>query len=364
MPQWDKRFSLLKHPYSFQGGFVFHVWHCARTNELVVVFRGTCSEFHALPQYGDLTKQTQMVQEPTYALHQHTEYKQGSETQPLVFPFYAHAVTQLWPQLQHTMKLMGADHAERITVTGHSMGAALTRIVHWFLHQYQPHWWLKTQCIMLGAPLIVNQAFVRWENQVWNVHTEYGGIIDIVNSDDFVNVKYMLAHEEGLRRSMERGKHHVAAWLAQHYLRIYTEQPHHKTPVQRVKHILQTYGTQLQAVFANGFLEQQLHEPETNPQAASRQWQPLTAYVPDHVQTLVCTRPRTLEKPSLGDGHSHYLGVSFGDLHASSRHWEDHFFRTYTSQQPGGLVLQVNRHQRIPYNAFARLASTKNKPRS
>lgn len=349
LPPWERRHELLQRVVV--GNVNVNVLRQNLTREqgfeLYVCLRGTSNEFNAIPQYGHGYRNTPLFQGPQYdMLHDRfVDPAKGEESQPLFYYYYAQQVMQVWPGLEAALTWLGANasHCRRIVIAGHSMGGALALTLGFWLYHRKRAWWDKAQLRVVASPACCNEAAVVAMEQ-WCIDSQQRNkLVECVNTDDFVNLQYLLGGAKGVRGSVEEGTSALVTWLLQHYWSSAATPPQEKDTdtLGRLIRIVQQHPEVAVSAFVVGAIENQqdttLHLREAGSRVGRRKaemrlWgRPLLRQVfQDTVRLYVCRRRVSdWQQEYLGKSHGHYMDLDFNTLWSSLRQYEDRLYRKY-----------------------------------
>lgn len=367
IPSWEHRNKLLKYlvignvnvyimRQNFEDGF-----------ECYVMFRGTSNEFNAIPQYGDHMSNTQLYRVPQYDPVENKFYSEGSNSIPLFYYYYTDMVNNVMPHILQCLDWLHAssESCKRIVVTGHSMGAALTLTFCYLLKLRHEALWNKSFFRSYASPLCCNDAGVVKIEQ-WVIDSmQTNKFIEVVNTDDFVNIQYLLGGKRGLKKSIRSGTAQIGSWLVSNYWATYgrhTSQPS-STPqkegdetdqkaedkeenmdaVQRMMRIIQVYPEIAFSAFMNGAVTAQIDSVPEQKSAgfrlAHRQeeiklWgsQALKKAYNGTLKVFFCKRRIHWQSEYLGKSHSNYVDLNMNIFWAPLRMYEDHLYRYYAKR--------------------------------
>lgn len=354
VPSWENRKNLLK--YFVVGNVNVYV---LRQNledgyECYICFRGTSNEFNGIPQYGEKMKNTQIYRLPQYSPLENKFYTEGSNGIPLFYYYYTDMIVNVYPHIMQCLEWMNAmdDHCKRIVVAGHSMGAALTTTYCYLLYHKNREMWNKTFFRAYASPLCCNNAAVLQMEQAIIDSMQVNKFIETVNTDDFVNIQYMLGGRHGLRKSIAKGTSSVASWLLNHFdhdgnknnEKNNKNQPEGKkiSMVSRMLHIIQIYPEIALSAFMRGAVEGQVEAISSNKKSGFRFGQRkeevkfwgTTELKKTYNQTLrlfFCHRRIDWKNEYVGKSHSNYVDLNINVLWAPIRMYEDHLYKFYAS---------------------------------
>lgn len=349
IPQWENRTQLLD--YFVSGPVNVYV---LRRNledgyECYVTFRGTSNEFNAIPQYGRKMNATPVYRVPQYDPIENKFYEDGSNSVPLFYHHYIEMVNNVLPHIIRTLGFLGADEdlCKRIVVSGHSMGGALTLAFCFLLKHKYESLWRKSEFRSYAAPMSCNDAAVLVMEQ-WMIDSmQPNKYLEVVNTDDFVNIQYLLGGKSGLKKSIKEGTNRLASWLLSTYWTQYgglpiktPEEQKDQTMVQRMMRIVQLYPEVALSAFMNGAVQAQIESGPDQRSAAvrlgSRQaetdvWgtRSLKETYNGTMKVFFCKRNIQWQTEYIGKSHSNYVDLNMNILWAPLRMYEDNLYRFY-----------------------------------
>jgi len=353
IPSWNDRDKLLH--YFVIGPISCYVLRqntSADQFECYVLFRGTTTEFSAVGEYGWNGKGTQVFCAPNYDLANETAYPEGSATVPLVSFMYATALADIRPHIFQCLERLGSsdDKCKRVLFVGHSMGAALAQLMAYQMAQEQHPLWKKSFFRCFATPLCCNDAAVsRFEHWVIESGQKYK-YMEVVNTDDVVNVQYKFGGAEGFQAALTAGSEAVAAWLLSHLPWSIVKDE----MISRIVRSLQMYPELAAAVFVQGFMRSQVSTVSRDPAGAFRPGMRMAELVyarlpqlkKTYNQTMAiwfCNRRVDFKSEYLGKCHSHYLNINMSIFWSSCREYENklyrHYHETTLATHPSQLVL-------------------------
>jgi hypothetical protein len=341
LPAWENRTQLLN--YFVAGNVNCYVLrqHTETGFECSVLFRGTSNEFNGLHQYGWRMGNTAVYQVPQYDPVENKFYADGSNTTPLFYWYYMEMLENIMPHILKCLEWLKAyDPAcERILVTGHSMGGALTLACCYMLRQKQHPLWDKCQFRSYAAPMSCNNAAVLRMEQ-WIIDSKQPNkFIEVINTDDFVNIQYLLGGKQGLQESVRHGTNRLGMWIVSTYWDKHGQVASNDAS-QRILRILQLYPEIAASAFLNGAINSQIDLVPTQRSAAFRagtreeelkMWGS-TALKETYNGTLkvfFCKRYIQWQSEYIGKSHSNYVDLNMNILWAPLRMYEDNMYRFY-----------------------------------
>lgn len=364
IPSWDKRDKLLKNLVIGNVNVYIMRKNLEDGFECYVLFRGTSNEFNAIPQYGDHMTNTQLYRIPQYDPIENKFYPEGSNSIPLFYYYYTDMINNVMPHILQCLDWLHVSNeaCKRIVVTGHSMGAALTMTFCYMFKLQQEKLWEKTYFRSYASPLCCNDAAVVKIEQ-WIIDSmQVNKYIEVVNTDDFVNVQYLLGGKKGLKNSIKHGTNKIGSWLVSNYWATYGRNITHPTgnegkdnkpsedgatrneegmdTVQRMMRIIQVYPEIAFSAFMNGALNAQIDNlPEEKSagfrlghrQEERKLWgsQALKKAYNGTLKVFFCKRRIHWQSEYLGKSHSNYVDLNMNIFWAPLRMYEDHLYRYY-----------------------------------
>lgn len=172
--------------------------------------------------------------------------------------------------------------------------------------------------------------------------------LEVVNTDDYVNLKYMFGGKKGMETALQAGSESFIAWLADEHMDQFTSDSS-KSVMARAIRIMQLYPEVALAAFLKGAARSQLYQPSTEANAAVRLGNKAElatdpADLENHrtLRVVHCDRRLEWDNEYLGKSHSEYVGINMGLFWSSLRSYEDTLYRFYSSNS-----LRVNNKLRI-----------------
>lgn len=338
IPAWKDRSDLLQH--FVVGGNTFWVLRSNTSNgyECQVLFRGTSSEFHAVPEYGAHGQGTQVFSIPTYDPKTHTVMPEGSDTVPLLSLLHATCIADLRSHLFQCLEWLGANEIEcqRVLFVGHSMGAALVQTLAYQMAQEEHPLWKKSFFRSYAPPMCSNaSAVAELEHQVIQTGQKWK-YMEMVNRDDVVNVLYRFGGAKGFEEALDSGSESVAAWLMDglHWTASKAEM------TTRVTEALRLYPELAAAIFVRGFMASQVTRTAEDRRAGfrpgMRKEEVVYAGLPqlrrtfgDTMGVWFCHRPIEWSTEYLGKSHSYYGEINFTVFWVMCREYENELYHRY-----------------------------------
>ncbi len=335
IPVWEKRQQLLR--YRITGGVNVYVLRqqLAKGYQCIILFRGTANEFNALEVYGEEMKNTQAYRTPNFDPETNRVEPNGSETIPLMNQMYTEMVRNVLPHIIQCLEWLRWDHpaCQRIVATGHSIGAAMVVHLCYLLRAVSMPMWEKTYFRGFAAPLTCNDAMTLKIEQ-WLIDSrQTNKYIEVVNSDDFVNIQHSLGGAEGIKASVKQGTDHIGAFLIDSFLT--------KTGVRGgvLDFAKRNHETTL-AAFLNGALQAQIKAVPQDKKAPFRlgqryaelqDWKTpgLTNTYNGTVRLIYCNRSIDWATEFVGKSHTRYLDINMSVFWGSLRLYEDERYRSF-----------------------------------
>ena len=341
IPKWDNRSELLqKVVIGNVNVYVLRQNH--KTGfDLYLLFRGTSNEFNGIPQYGSALQNTQLFRIPQYNIEQNRFVATGSETEPLFYFYYSQMIEDVKPHIYECLKRMGieSDQCRRVLVSGHSMGGGLVTTFAYVSHIDKPAWWTKFSFRAYASPYCCNDAAVKILEK-WIVESnQMYKFIEIINTDDLVNVQYLFAHKDGMQESLRMGTASFAAWLVdQHH--ILTSKG--SDIMEKALRIMQLYPELSLTTFLNGASTAQGMAVPNDKKVAFRlgqshseikQWgsAALNHSYNRSLNMIFCKRRIEWDNEGLGRSHSSYIGINMNLFWSPLRAWENKMYRYYST---------------------------------
>lgn len=351
LPPWEERTRLLD--YFVSGNVNAYV---LRRNlehgfECYVVFRGTSNEINGIPQYGRRMGNTPVYRVPQYDPLENRFYPEGSNSVPLFYTHYIDMVQNVLPHVLQCLAWLQADHDKctRVVVAGHSMGGALTLGLCYLLKYRDPALWQKCQFRAFASPMSCNDAAVLRMEQWFIDSMQPNKFIEVVNTDDFVNIQYLMGGKRGLKHAVHEGTGRVGTWLVSSYWNHHgllaakdREVAQSADTVQRMLRIVQLYPEIALSAFLNGAVQSQIQNVPDQRSAAFRlgvrqeeieQWggQSLKETYNGTLKVFFCRRHIQWQSEYIGKSHSNYVDLNMNILWAPVRMYEDNLYRFYVT---------------------------------
>lgn len=374
IPKWENRSELLK--YLVIGNVNVYVMRKNLKDgfECYIMFRGTSNAFNAVPQYGKAMENTQLYRVPQYDPVENKFYSEGSKSVPLFYSYYADMIDNVMSHILQCLDWLHVSdpNCHRIVVTGHSMGAALVLTFCYLWKLNHEELWRKTFFRSYAAPMCCNDSAVLQIEQ-WVIDSmQKDKYIEVVNTDDFVNVQYLLGGKKGLRASIKNGTSKIGSWLVSNYWANHglpptsvrdiagdappekekktnnnegqsgqsAEMQQHQDTIQRMLRIIQVYPEVAFSAFMNGAIASQIHTPSELRTAGSRLGQrpeeinmwgtrALKEAYNGSLKVFFCQRRIQWQSEYLGKSHSNYVDLNMNILWAPLRMYEDQLYRYY-----------------------------------
>jgi hypothetical protein len=356
IPDWDHREDLLQ--YKVHGNVNVYV---LRRNvqdgfECYILFRGSSNEFNAIPQYGSQMRNTQIYNVPQYDPIDDKSYPEGSDQVALFHVFYMDMIRNVLPHILQCLAWLSADAptCQRIVVAGHSMGGALVLNFCYLMKIWHPKWWDKMFFRAYASPMCCNDAAVLKIEQ-WLIDSmQTNKFIEVINTDDLVNLQYLLGGKKGLKESIQKGTNQIGYWMisnqwAQQQLQRKQDQSEDNRGVpevstdgvmNRMLRIIQVYPEVAFALFLNGALEAQVKNVPEQKEASFRLGQrveevklweshALKNTYNGTMKLFYCKRRVNWQNEYLGKSHSNYVDINMSILWAPLRSYEDDLYRFY-----------------------------------
>jgi hypothetical protein len=299
-------------------------------HELMVLFRGTSNDFHAPPQFGNQFRRTQVFSFPSRCTVDQSDWPEGSETRPLYTPYYSEMLLDVKDHIYHHLERLDVSGAERILVTGHSMGGALTILFCDYLKREHPSWWAKTDFRPVASPLVMNDAaVVQMEQWFIDNRREYQ-YMELVNSDDIVHVEYQLGGRDAFKTCIQSGIKSLMSWA------VHMTQP--SMTSEEISRVITKYPDTAASFFIRGFLRSQVvsQDKRSGFRMARRadevsHWghPRLASLYNKTVNLYYCDRHIDWSTEYTGRSHADYMDMSTNVFWTSLRLWEEMLYRQY-----------------------------------
>jgi pimeloyl-ACP methyl ester carboxylesterase len=341
VPTWEHRDKLLQkmvvgnvNVYVLRMNYQSHF-------DLHVLFRGTSNEFNGIPQYGKALQNTQLFRMPTYSLESQAFVPAGSGTEPLFYFYYCQMLQDVAPHIYACLEQLGIESrsCRKVTVCGHSMGGGLTTTFAYQAKLERPKWWKKMFFRAYASPYSCNDAAVQ-QLEEWVVESDQPyKFIEVINTDDLVNVQYLFSNKEGLEESIKSGTASFAAWImTQHDLL----SAKGNTLMEKALRIMQLYPELALTTFVNGAAAGQIKMVPENKRVAFRlgqrhseikQWgsAALNRTYNRTLNVIFCKRRIEWDNEGLGRSHSSYIGINMNLFWSPLRAWENKMYRYYST---------------------------------
>jgi hypothetical protein len=373
VPKWEKRTDLLK--YLVIGNVNVYVMRKNLEDgfECYILFRGTSNAFNAVPQYGKAMENTQVYRVPQYDPIENKFYPEGSRSVPLFFYYYSDMIYNVMPHILQCLDWLHAtdEGCHRIVVSGHSMGAALVSTFCYIWKLKHEELWRKTFFRSYAGPMCSNDAAVLKIEQ-WIIDSmQKDKYLEVVNTDDFVNVQYLLGGKKGLRMSIKDGTSQIGSWLVSNYWASHALNPDsdkealappddaedgkgaaeaqggksedlqkRQDTIQRMLRIIQVYPEVAFSAFMNGALASQIRSPPELRTVGTRLGQrpeeikmwgspALKEAYNGTLKVFFCQRRIQWQSEYLGKSHANYVDLNMNILWAPLRMYEDQLYRYY-----------------------------------
>ena len=342
IPKWSERMKLLN--YIVVGNVNVYV---LRKNlkegfELYINFRGTSNEFNGIPQYGKSLKNTQIFRCPRFNIEEQ-KIEEPSDDKPLFYYYYSEMILDAKEHIYECLRQLDIDNRQckRIVVSGHSMGGGLTITFAHLSKIEHPKWWEKFQFRTYAAPYCCNMAAVK-QMEKWVIESKQPyKFIEVINTDDFVNIQYMFGGKEGLTKSIQGGTSSFLVWMTNNHLHTFTEDPD-KTLIQKVMRITQIYPERSYASFLNGAIKAQIATPTVNNNVGMKMahlpgevklWgtTDLTEKYSKTLNVVYCKRRIRWENEYVGKSHTSYSDVNMNIFWSPLRAYENSLYRYYSN---------------------------------
>ena len=344
IPSWKNRRQLLHRFIS--GNVNCYVLRSRRDDsangefECNILFRGTSNEFNGIPQYGDHMQNSQLYRLPQYDPIKNKLYTNGSTKIPLFYFYYVDMIENVRAHIIQCLEWLGAMNAccKRIVVTGHSMGAALTLTFSYIMYHHHRDLWDKMEFRTFASPMCCNNIAVKKMEQHVIDSMRPNKWLEVVNTDDFVNIQYMLGGEKGLKNSLHSGTSSIVSWALERYWS--NESEEESDVLRRFLRIIQIYPELSISVFMSSALDVQAANLPDDKRAAFRMGQrsneldlwgkkELDRTYNGTMKLYRCKRRINWKNEYLGRSHSMYVDMNFNTLWAPLRLYEDTIYRNF-----------------------------------
>ena len=358
IPPWNQRIKLLNcHVVGNVNCYVLRSNLPNNTHECRIIFRGTSNEFNGLHQYGEKLKNSPVFNYPKYDPLNNKYYDHGSDQVPLFYEWYASMIDQVKPHIYWALAALGAyeDACDRIVVTGHSMGGALTQVFCYLSKFDEPVLWKKMRFRTFATPMSANDKAVKTIEE-WVIESGVKNkYIDIVNTDDFVNLQYMAGGKEGIEHAVQAGTHELIAVLLSYYPEVDVKDQETGL-VGRLAHIAQTYPDMAMSAFLRGAIKVQPDHVTEDKVLGHRMGQrfaerhmwgtpELDEKYSRTLKLVKCSRNVDFSNEFFGKSHSKYADVDTNVFWAMLRSYEDALYERYHKV---GLNTKLNKLRIIP----------------
>lgn len=353
IPSWDKRQDLIN--YFVLGNTNVYVLRKKITlhkYELYVLFRGTSNEFNGIPQYGQHYKNTQLFRYPQYDPIEEKFYPKGSNTKPLFYFYYMEMVKDVQEHIYKLLDILGVDDnmCERVVVSGHSMGGALTICFAHLCKLNQPNIWNKCQFRSYGAPFCCNSAAITQLEGWLKESFEPYKFVEVVNTDDFTNIQYKMGGQEAMTSSVQNGVSNLITWLVDTRFKKVVSRDSNLL-FQRALRITQLYPETALTVFLSGALQDQSQIQSTDKKLAHRigtsakmlkLWgqDVLSQSFNRSLNVVFCKRRVRWENEYLGKSHTQYIDVNMKIFWSLLKSYEMDVYKDYHRK---GLKPNINK---------------------
>jgi hypothetical protein len=346
IPSWKNRSKLLK--YFVLGNTNVYV---LRQNlpdhkyELFVLFRGTSNEFNGIPQYGDKFKNTQVFRYPEYEPFEEKFYKGGSTTKSLFYFYYMEMVKDVQDHIYQTLDYLGVNdqRCKRVVVSGHSMGGALTISFAHMCKINKPDIWDKCEFRSYAAPYCCNDAAIKQLEGWVQASLKPYKFIEVVNTDDFVNVQYKLGGQDAIDQSITKGVTNLITWLVDsHFDKFIKHRNNEQETFEKALRIAQMYPDIAMSAFLSGATEAQKDNFPTDKKIARRMgtrskeikmWGSniLTKNYNRTLNLVFCKRRINWENEYPGKSHINYVDVNMKVFWSLLRSYENDLYKEYST---------------------------------
>lgn len=357
IPPSKKREKLLK--YRILGGVNMYVMMESLSDSvdgsyrLYVLFRGTHNHWNGIPQYGKhQTGNTPLFQRPTTDPLTGRHYPKGSSTKPLFMSYYVDLLNDIKPYLYRTLEELGIESpdCERVTVAGHSQGAALTQLFCYVVFHERPSYFVKMDFREISCPLSCNYSAIKAMEHFLAFSGQRHKYVSAVNTDDLMNVRYHLggnrdtivetikegfegvlsetlrlgglAVADGLRKKTKRD--HVFAEL----IRRYPELAVSAFLNASMRHQMILIPSDRSVGFRFGHTEDRVSQWETPS---------LREEFRSTLQVVLCERQIDFERETVGRSHDDIGDILMSWFHAGTRAFENELYEEFhreTLQSP------------------------------
>ena len=368
LPSWQKKRDLLK--FLVVGNVNCYVLRQnldGKQFELYVTFRGTTNEMNGTQQYGEHLQNTQIYRKPEYDPIENKFYKGGHDSKALYYYYYCSMIDNVKAHIYQCLSWLGVDskHCKKVVVAGHSMGGAMSYTFSPILKHDHPTWWKKSYFRSIGAPMCSNDYAVRQQEQWFIDSRQPNKHIELINTDDFVNIQHMFAGDKGLQQSIQQGKVTLGSWLMSSYENVHGKyDPNvedYKNSVtknlldhvdgiadketndflKRLLRLAQMYPDMVVASFFSGAMEAQMNNTVPKDDKAPTRVGRRSSEVPlwgtyelgstynKTVRLIYCQRRKSWQHEYLSKSHTSYMGINFNTTWASCRNYEKAAYRMY-----------------------------------
>jgi hypothetical protein len=198
-------------------------------------------------------------------------------------------------------------------VTGDSMGGALTITFAYLSYlSYTRSLWDKLYFRPFAAPYCCNYTAFETLEQLWVAHDRY---IEVINTDDFVNVENLLRSDKlKIRNALRAGTASVVLWIIQGYWQEVLSAGYDSEALfQRALRIAQLHPEHSLSTFVNG-----VNQTQSNHKLNHRRY------------VVYCQRNsgRWINE-YVGRAHSNYMELNFNTVWSPLRAYEDQVYRYY-----------------------------------
>lgn len=362
LPPWESRTQLLD--YFVTGDVNAYVMrrNLEHGFECYVMFRGTSNEFNGIPQYGRRMGNTPVYCVPQYDPLTNRFYPEGSNSVPLFYQYYMELVQNIMPHVLQCLTWLQASDSlcTRVVVAGHSMGGAMTLACCYLLKHQHEALWQKCQFRSYAAPMSCNDAAVLRMEQWFIDSMQPNKFLEVINTDDFVNIQHLMGGKRGLKHSIHEGTNRVGTWLVSSYWNHQglleskdLDMTRNPDVVQRMLRIVQLYPEIALSAFMNGAVQAQIQNIPDQRSAAHRLgvrqeesnlWgsRALKETYNGTMKIFFCRRHIQWQSEYIGKSHSNYVDLNMNILWAPLRMHEDTVYRFYADHD-----LKVNNQLRV-----------------